>query len=48
MVLYFMFRNTGQAAHIKTLVKQAAKWATAAQQDASPVTSMLHANYASG
>ena len=48
IVGYLLFRNTGHASHVKVLVKQAAKWATVAQQDATPITSMLHANYASG
>ncbi len=33
---------------VKKLVQQAAKWATMAQQDESPIIAMLHANYAVG
>ena len=33
---------------IQTLVRQAARWAVAAQQDESPLIALLHANYAAG
>ena len=33
---------------IKTLVRQCAKYATMAQQDASPMLAVLHANYSMG
>ena len=48
VLFYFLYRNSGKDAQVKTLIKNAAKWATTAQQDASPVISMLHANYATG
>jgi hypothetical protein len=44
--LYIMYRNKGP--DIKKMVKQCAKFATTAQQDASLLTSMTHANYAMG
>ena len=34
--------------NIDKLVRQTARWATAAQQDQSPLISLLHANYAAG
>jgi len=33
---------------IKTLIRQCARWAVAAQQDKSPLVALLHANYAAG
>ncbi len=33
---------------INTLVRQSARWATAAEQDQSPMIAVLHANYAAG
>tara|TARA_B100000029_G_scaffold471960_1_gene512023 strand:+ start:275 stop:700 length:426 start_codon:yes stop_codon:yes gene_type:complete len=33
---------------IKTLVRQAARWSTAAAQDDSPLVAVLHANYGTG
>lgn len=33
---------------IKTLVRQAARWSTAAAQDSNPLISILHANYGAG
>ena len=33
---------------IKTLVRQASRWTTAAQQDKNPMISVLHANYGAG
>jgi hypothetical protein len=33
---------------IRILARQAARWATASQQDANPFIAMLHANYAVG
>jgi hypothetical protein len=51
LVLVFMFtKNSGGTSkkNIEKLVRQTARWATAAQQDASPLIAMLHANYASG
>ena len=37
-----------QNENIKTLVRQAARWSTAAEQDESPLISVLHANYGTG
>ena len=36
------------AAHIRTLVRQAARWSTAARQDESSMIAVLHANYGAG
>ena len=33
---------------IRTLIRQSARWALAAQQDESPIIALLHANYAAG
>jgi len=33
---------------VQTLTRQAARWATAARQDANPLIAVLHANYAAG
>jgi len=33
---------------IKTLVRQASRWSSAAEQDESPLVSVLHANYGAG
>jgi hypothetical protein len=33
---------------IKTLVRQAARWSVAAQQDENPMIAVLHANYGAG
>lgn len=50
MVLIWViwFRNSASDITVKKLIKNAAKWATTAQQDESPMMAMLHANYASG
>ena len=47
-VLYFMMQNKtrGMNKAIEKLVRQSARYAVAAQQDASPVIAILHANYA--
>ena len=34
--------------NIRTLVRQAARWSTAATQDANPMIAVLHANYGAG
>ena len=50
-IIAFMFIRNGNGTpkgNIEKLVRQTARWATAAQQDASPLISMLHANYAAG
>jgi hypothetical protein len=47
-VLFLMMQNKtrGMNKSIEKLVRQSARYATAAQQDASPVIALLHANYA--
>ena len=49
-VLFIMMQNKtrGMNKSIEKLVRQSARYATAAQQDASPVIAVLHANYAAG
>jgi hypothetical protein len=47
-VLFLIMQNKtrGMNKSIEKLVRQSARYATAAQQDASPVIAVLHANYA--
>jgi hypothetical protein len=47
-VLYLMMKNKTRNMNsaIEKLVRQSARYAVAAQQDASPVIAILHANYA--
>ena len=47
-VLFLMMQNKTRGVNksIEKLVRQSARYATAAQQDASPVIAVLHANYA--
>src|SRR6056300_1408437 len=47
-VLYLMMKNKtrGMNKAIEKLIRQSARYAVAAQQDASPVIAVLHANYA--
>ena len=47
-VLYLMMQNKtrGMNKSIEKLARQSARYAVAAQQDASPVIAILHANYA--
>jgi hypothetical protein len=40
--------NGASKASIEKLVRQSARYATAAQQDESPLVSVLHANYSAG
>jgi len=40
--------NGASRASIEKLVRQSARFATAAQQDESPLVSVLHANYSAG
>ena len=47
VVVYFIYKST-KGPDIKTMVKKCAKWATTAQQDASLLTGITHANYAMG
>jgi hypothetical protein len=37
-----------QENHIKTLVRQTARWAVASEQDKNPLIKVLHANYSAG
>jgi len=46
-VVYLIYKST-KGPDIKTMVKKCAKWATTAQQDASLLTGITHANYAMG
>ena len=46
---YLLVKGSGsKEAPIQKLVRQTARWATAAQQDKSPLVALLHANYAAG
>ena len=47
-VLFLMMQNKtrGMNKAVEKLVRQSARYATAAQQDKSPVIAVLHANYA--
>jgi hypothetical protein len=47
-ILVLMMQNgsRGMKQSLQKLVRQSARYATAAQQDASPVIAILHANYA--
>lgn len=47
VIAYFFYKST-RGPDIKKMVQKCAKWATTAQQDASLLTSMTHANYAMG
>jgi len=49
-ILFLMMQNKtrGMNKAIEKLVRQSARFATAAQQDKSPVIAVLHANYAAG
>jgi hypothetical protein len=40
--------NRNRSLDIQKLVRQSARYATAAQQDASPLVALLHANYSAG
>lgn len=46
VILLFLMSRRSDPENIKKLIKQAARFATTAQQDASPLKSVLHANYA--
>ena len=46
VIIFFPKNKTGK--NIQTLTRQAARYATAAQQDQSPIIATLHANYATG
>ena len=50
-LLFFIFirsSNGTSKTNIEKLARQAARFATAAQQDESPLVSVLHANYSAG
>ena len=46
LVLVMQNKSRGLTHSIKKLVRQSARYATAAQQDKSPAIAILHANYA--
>ncbi len=46
-IAYVLYSNSGKG-NVRKMVQQCAKWATVAQQDASLLTGMTHANYAMG
>lgn len=51
LLVFFVFirgSNGTAKASIEKLVRQSARFATAAQQDESPLVSVLHANYSAG
>ena len=51
LLIFFVFirgTNGASRATIEKLVRQSARFATAAQQDESPLVSVLHANYSAG
>jgi hypothetical protein len=48
VVVIFLIYRSSQGPDIKKMVQKCAKWATTAQQDASLLTSVTHANYAMG
>ena len=51
ILIFFLFirgTNGTSKATIEKLVRQSARFATAAQQDESPLVSVLHANYSAG
>ena len=51
ILIFFLFirgTNGASKATIEKLVRQSARCATAAQQDESPLVSVLHANYSTG
>ena len=43
-----MWSDDFKTKSIKTLLRQCSRWAVAAEQDESPLISLLHANYAAG
>ena len=46
LIVIMQNKNRGMKSSIEKLVRQSARYATAAQQDKSPVVAVLHANYA--
>jgi len=47
-VVVYLLSRRGVEPPVPKLVRQTARWATAAQQDTSPLIALLHANYAAG
>jgi hypothetical protein len=47
-VFFLRSSNGSSKSNIEKLVRQSARYATAAQQDQSPLVSVLHANYSAG
>lgn len=45
VAFYIIFIKRSGRSHIPKLLKQSARYATAAQQDDSPIVATLHANY---
>lgn len=49
MFIFIAYKNEKtKNNHIEIITRQAARWAVAAEQDESPLISLLHANYAAG
>ena len=46
IVILFLMSRRSNPDNVKKLIKQAARYATTAQQDSSSLKSLLHANYA--
>lgn len=46
IVIFLFFPKNKNGTNIKKLMRQSARYATAAQQDDSPIIATLHANYA--
>jgi|UniRef100_A0A6C0J0F6 hypothetical protein len=46
LIVIMQNKNRGMKSSIEKLIRQSARYATAAQQDKSPVIAVLHANYA--
>tara|TARA_B100001123_G_scaffold446946_1_gene602951 strand:- start:2030 stop:2416 length:387 start_codon:yes stop_codon:yes gene_type:complete len=42
------YQKNDKVNNIQTLIRQAARWSAAAQQDDSPIIALLHANYGAG
>lgn len=47
-VFFIRSSNGSSKSNLEKLVRQSARYATAAQQDQSPLVSVLHANYSAG
>ena len=45
IALYALFHKRSNGAALQKLLRQSARWSTAAQQDESPLIAVLHANY---